>query len=204
MKGKKGFQLTATFLVILILTIVIFTGAIYFTQRFFSTAEEMRATIDRQTEAEIESLLFQEGSLVALPRFKKTIQRGKQGNFGLGVRNILEKTENFYVLVSFSRAFSPDEEVITTTDSDYIDTKWLLYNPGPYRIANNEFEMIPILANVDLSMAEGVSTQKGTYSFNICVISGTIPSGFDCSSPPKPLPPAVYTGKVYKMYVEVS
>ncbi|MBN2111749.1 hypothetical protein JW707_01485 [Candidatus Woesearchaeota archaeon] len=204
MKGKKGFELTATFLVILIITIVIFVGSIYFTKKFFSTAEEMRATIDRQTEAEIESLLFQEGSIVAMPMFKKAIVRGKQGAFWLGIRNILEKTENFYVLVKFSKAFSPDEEVIPTTDSDYINTKWLLYNPGPYTIENNAFEMVPVLANVDLSMADGVTTQQGTYSFNVCVISGTIPSGFDCASPPKPIPPSVYSGKIYKMYVEVS
>ena len=204
MKGKKGFQLTATFLVILILTIVIFTGAIYFTQRFFSTAEQMRATIDRQTEAEIENLLFQEGSLVAMPLFKKSITRGKQDTFGLGIRNILEKTENFYVLVSFSKGFTLEEEVIPTTDSEYINTKWLLYNPGPYQIANNEFQMIPILTSVDLSMAEGVGTQTGTYSFNVCVISGVIPSGFDCGNPPRPLPPSIYGGKIYKIYVEVS
>lgn len=203
MKGKKAFELTATFLVILILTIVIFTSSIYFTKKFFTTAEQMRATIDRQTEAEIEALLFQEGSLVALPLFKKTIVRGKQDNFGLGIRNILEKTENFYVYISFSKGFSPEEEIITTTDSEYINTKWLLYNPGPYQIANNEFEMVPILANVDLEMADGVTTQKGTYSFNVCVISGPPPSGFDCGSPQKPLPPAVYGGKIYKMYVEV-
>lgn len=204
MINKKGFELTATFLVILILTIVIFTGAIYFTKNFFSTAEQMRATIDQQTEAEIESLLYQQGSLVALPLFKKTVQRGKQTTFGLGVRNILEETKNFYVMVGFSKAFTEDEEIIPSADGSYIDTTWLLYNQGPYRIENNQIEMVPILANVDLEMAEGQPTQKGTYSFNICVISGTIPSGFDCANPPRPLPDNVYSGKVYKMYVEVK
>lgn len=204
MHGKKAFELSATFLVILILTIVIFTGSIYFTKRFFTTAEQMRATIDRQTEAEIEALLFQQGSIVALPMFKKTVVRGKHTTFGLGIRNILERTENFYVLVSFSKGFTPEEEIIPTTDSEYINTKWLLYSPGPYRIVHNQFEMVPILTNVDLRIAEGFATERGIYSFNVCVIAGPIPSGFDCSNPPKPLPPQVYGGKIYKLYVEVA
>lgn len=202
-KGKKAFELTATFLVILILTIVIFIGSITFTKKFFSSAEEMRGTIDRQTEAEIEALLYQEGSIVALPIFKKIIPRGRQGTFGLGVRNILERTETFYVQVVFSNGFTIEEDVMTEPDSDYINTKWLLYNPGPYSISNNQLEMIPILANVDLSSADGVITEKGIYSFNICVLAGSIPTGFNCASPPRPLPDSVYGGKVYKMYVEV-
>jgi len=164
----------------------------------------MRATIDRQTESEIEALLYQEGSIIALPAFKKAVQRGKQTTFGLGIRNILEKTENFYVLVSFSKGFDPNEEIIEGTDADFINTKWLLYNPGPYAVQNNKLEMIPILINADLNIAENVNTERGTYSFNVCVISGIIPSGFDCSNPPKPLPPEVYGGKIYKIYAEVA
>ena len=202
MRGKKAFELTATFLVILILTIVIFTGAIYFTKRFFTTAEQMRGTIDKQTQAEIEALLYQQGSIVALPTFRKTVSRGKQTTFGLGVRNILEETKNFYVVVSFSKAFTPDEEIITGPDSPYIDSKWLLYHQGPYSIPNNKLEMIPILVNADLEMADALTTEKGIYSFNICVLVGQ-PLGFDCANPPRPLPPHVYGDKIYKMYVEV-
>jgi len=204
MKGKKAFQLTATFLVILILTVVIFTGAIYFTRQFFSTAEQMRATIDRQTEAEIEQLLYQEGALVALPVFKKTTIRGKSDTFALGIKNVLERTGQFYVTIEFSKAFTPGEEIIPTADATYINTKWLLYSQGPYTIPNNKLEMIPVLIMADLKMAEGIATEKGTYSFNVCVFQGVIPSGFSCASPPRPLPPEIYGGKVYKIYLEVA
>ncbi len=203
MRGKKAFELSMTFLVILILTIVIFTGSIYFTKKFFSTAEEMRGEISRQTEADIEALLYQEGTLIALPVFKKTVKRGRQTTFGIGVRNILERTENFYVLVSFSKGFNLNEEIITGTDTTFINEKWLLYRQGPYSIPNNKLEMIPILTLGNMNMAEGVTTEKGIYSFNVCVIWGTIPTGFDCSNPPRPLPPDIYGGKIYKIYLEV-
>lgn len=202
MRGKKAFELSMTFLVTLILIIVIFTGSIYFTKKFFATAEEMRGEISRQTEADIEALLYQEGTLIALPIFKKTVRRGRQTTFGVGIRNILERTENFYVLVSFSKGFNPDEEIITETDTTFINEKWLLYSPGPYSIPNNKLEMIPILTLGNMNMAEGVTTEKGTYSFNVCVIAGTIPTGFDCGNP-RPLPPAIYGGKIYKIYLEV-
>lgn len=203
MKGKKAFELSMTFLVMLILIIVIFTGAISFTKKFFSSAEEMRATIDRQTEAEIEALLYQEGSLVAVPIFKKTVPRGQQASFGLGIRNIAGEASDFYVLISFSKGFTVEEEVIIGTDREYMNTKWLLYNPGPYRIENNKLEMIPILTMADLKISDTENTQRGTYAFNICVILGTIPTGFDCASPPRPLPPSVYGERIYKIYVEV-
>ena len=192
-----------TFLVILILTIVIFTGSIYFTKKFFSTAGVMRGEISRQTEADIEALLYQEGTLIALPIFKKTVQRGQQTIFGIGIRNILERPENFYVLVSFSKGFNPDEEIITETDTTFINEKWLLYSQGPYSIPNNKLEMIPILTLGNMNMAEGVTTEKGIYSFNVCVIAGTIPIGFDCGTPSRSLPPAIYGGKIYKIYLEV-
>ena len=203
MKGKKAFELSATFLVTLILIITIFTGSIYFTKKFFSSAEEMRATIDSQTEAEIEALLYQEGALVALPVFKKTVPRGQQASFGLGIRNVIGKENDFYVLISFSKGFAADESVIPGTDQNYINSKWLLYNPGPYTIKNNALEMIPIMAFADLKISDAETTSRGSYSFNVCVISGQIPSGFDCSNPQRPLPPEVYGGKIYKIYVEV-
>jgi hypothetical protein len=207
MKGKKGFELTATFLVTLILIIVIFIGSLYFTRRFFSTAEEMRAEIDAQTEAEIEALLYQEGALVAMPKFKKQVARGQSETFGIGIRNVLDQAKDFYVNVAFTTAFTIDEETITGTVPDHIDSTWLLYSQGPYTIQNNELQLVPILAHVDLSMGGGLTTEKGIYSFNVCVFGvdeGGSPPSFNCESPAKSqIPQLIYGGKIYKMYVEV-
>ena len=203
MKGKKAFELSSTFLVILIITIVVFTGSISFTKKFFASADDMRASIDSQTEADIQALLYQEGSLVAIPTFKKTIPRGQTDNFGIGIRNVAGDTMNFYALVSFSKGFTVNEEVIQGIDTEYMNSKWILYDSGPYLIQNNELEMIPIMALADLKVSDTQNTERGTYSFNICIIAGQIPSGFNCATPPRPLPPEIYSGKVYKFYVEV-
>ena len=84
-----------------------------------------------------------------------------------------------------------------------MNSKWILYDSGPYLIQNNELEMIPIMALADLKVSDTQNTERGTYSFNICIIAGQIPSGFNCATPPRPLPPEIYSGKVYKFYVEV-
>ena len=210
MRGKKAFELSATFLVMLILIIVIFVGAIYFTQKFFATAQEMRAEIEADTEAEIEALLYQEGSLVAMPKFKKQIQRGKGDVFGLGIRNVLDESRNFFVDITFTNAFTVNEDLIIDTSPAFIDSHWLLYNPGPYTIQNNELQLIPVLASVNLEMGQGITTERGIYSFNVCVFSGEVGQSITdmktvtCSSPQKSLIPTnVYGGKVLKMYVEV-
>jgi len=210
MKGKKAFELSATFLVMLILIIVIFVGAIYFTQKFFATAQEMRAEIEADTEAEIEALLYQGGDLVAMPKFKKKIQRGKGDTFGLGIRNILDESKDFYVHIAFTNAFTVNEELITGTSPSFIDSKWLLYSQGPYTIQNNELQLIPVLANVNLEMGEGITTEEGIYSFNVCIFKGDVGQSINdmdtvqCSAPHKNLIPTnVYGGKVLKMYVEV-
>jgi len=207
MKGKKGFELTATFLVTLILIIVIFMGSLVFTRRFFSTAEQMKAEIESQTEAEIEALLYQEGALVALPKFKKSIQIGKSDTYGLGIRNVLDDAKDFYVEIMFTKAFTIEEETIGDTEPNHINSKWLLFNEGPYLIQNNEIMMVPILANVDRLMGDKIPTEKGIYAFNVCVYSvneGQAKPTFECDNPTRSeIPGIIYGQKVHKMYVEV-
>ena len=187
MRGKKGFELSATFLVILIITIVIFTGSIHFTRKFFETANEMRGSIDRQTEAEIESLLFQQNQLTGIPTPTKTLKRDQQHIFGLGIRNVLESADTkFWVLVEFARAYTFDEVKFWEggplgQSLGYINNKWLLYSTGPYTIAPNTFEPITILGRVDDRIGENDPTQRGVYVFNVCVFTAD-PGGAPCSS----------------------
>lgn len=170
MKGKKAFELSATFLVILILTIVIFTGSIYFTKKFFASAQQMKGQIDQETEKEIESLLYNQNALVGLPMNTKEVQVGKSVTFGLGIRNTFEAQKGFYVRIDFARAYDRNEEVLSKPDSNYIEDKWVIYDEGPHPIRPNEFVSIPILMNVDTSMATGVVTERGaSYTFNVCV-----------------------------------
>lgn len=205
--NKRGFELSASFIVTLILVIVIFIGSIYFVQKFFFKAEEMKTEIERSTQEQIESLL-QAGSLVAIPINTKEIKAGGSGVFGLGVRNIGD-TKGFRVVVSFNKAINELGEVLFDESyADYINDKWLLYDSSEFFLDSNKLKTIPIAVSPDYRVGESEDTVSGTYLFNVCVFVDTgVSSESDCSvdafkySPDKA---KYYTKKMYSLMVNVK
>jgi len=173
--NKKGFELAIGFIVTLIITLVIFSGSIYFVGQFFKTATETQEEIDSQTEAEIQALLS-DGSPIAIPLSKKNLLRGKSDIIWLGIRNILDEETDFYTKVCLSNAFDVEENVITLAEAGYIETNWILYKEGPHTIGKDKFKTINLLFRVDDKFTfAGDGTQKGTYTFNVYVATSQIP-----------------------------
>lgn len=200
--NKKAFELSATIIVLLIISIVIFASGIILIKKFFGSAEEIRGEIERTTQAQIESLL-REGGIVAIPLNKKTIPRGNGAVFGLGVRNI-GSAGDFWVIAKFYKAFQPDDKTAILADADYINEHWLLYSEEPFSLSPNKFNMIPIAVSISSAIdALGTTTQAGTYVFNVCVFKGTPGEcdldAFSMSSFPENL----YSKKVYQIFAEV-
>ncbi len=173
---KKGFQLSATFIVILIIMIVIFVGSLYFLKQFFTGAQEIKAQIDYDTKAQIEELLREPGAKVAIPINKATLRGGQQKVFGLGIRNVGGPKE-FWVTVESGGAFKGAEAL--PVSQIHLEEKWLLYGEGPYQLEGNAYESIPIVVSVDDRMSASLSTESGTYVFNVCVWVGP-PAGHPC------------------------
>lgn len=178
--NKKGIELSINFIVILIISIIIFTGSIYMTKKFFSKAEEIRKDLDSGTEDQIYSLLS-DGSKVAIPVSRKDIKRGKSDVFGLGIYNVLKDEATFEVMIVFSKAYDRDETVILNSNQgDYINEKWIFSDARQYTLQNNEKVAVPILVKVDGKITEDVATKKGTYIFNVCVCKDSC--GGSCNS----------------------
>lgn len=172
-RGKKGIELSINFLVIIIISLVMLSLGIYLIRQFFVTTEEMRITIDTQTEAQISTLL-EHGELVALPINKKTIPSAKQAIFGLGILNIGESAE-FKVEIEFKEGYTKTGDLIPGVNG----TEWLFYSTELFHLAPNERKSdFPILVRVP-------ATPKGTYIFNINVTANDKQYG------------------IHKMYVEV-
>jgi hypothetical protein len=205
--NKKGFELSASFIVTLIIIIVVFIGSVYFVKEFFFKAEEMKAEIEHSTQEQIESLL-QGGSLVAIPINVKEIERGESSVFGLGVRNIGE-TKGFKAVVSFSTAINELGEVLfDETYSEYINRNWLLYDSNEFFLDSNKLKTIPIAVSPDFMVSESENTVPGTYLFNVCVfVDIGIAGETDCSldafkySSDKS---KYYTKKMYSLMVTVK
>ncbi len=181
MTRKASFQLSVNFLVILIICIAIFSFSVFILKKFFTQAETIKMTYDERTEQEIERLL-DDGSRIAIPFDKKTINNGDFKTFGIGVLNILNTGEsnNFMINVSFKKAFDKRNEPICDIMHGGIDMytvncgspeTWLQTTAGTptgqgvsirKTIKNNEQEKF--LLGVDVKNAPA-----GTYIFDLSV-----------------------------------
>ena len=57
LNNRKGIELSINFIVMLILGIAVFAGGLVFASKFFGHAENVRQSLDSQTEKQIEKLL---------------------------------------------------------------------------------------------------------------------------------------------------
>lgn len=203
MKNKKGFELSATVIVLLVITIVIFIGSLYFLKQFFSGAQEIKGEIERSTQEQIESLL-RSGDIVAIPINKKIMKKGAGSVFGLGLRNIGAK-KDFWVSVNFYRAFEIDGFTEIPADQFFMNDNWLLYSEGPYLLDSNELKLVPVSVTVGSAIDDySTSTKAGTYVFNACVFRGDTYMDCDLDAfKSTGFPEELYSKKVYQILVEV-
>lgn len=199
--NKRGMELSVGFMVILIITIIIFAGSLYFLRQFYVTTTEFREEIDRDTEEQLLALM-RDGSIVAVSMNKATLPVGKGDYFWIGIQNLLGAEKDFGLVVEFSNAFSPTETRITSADGTFINDRWIAYNPGPHAIKNNDHASIPIRIVVNREMNSGVTIEKGTFVFNVCVFDAT-----ESQVAPGPCDGTNldlwYTKKIYKIFIEV-
>ena len=185
MRKKRGaIQLSTNFIVMLILTIVVFAFGIVMISRIFSFAEDERLRLDQQTESMIEGALDR-GERVFIPRERRTVPAGDTKVFGMGILNVLGTGQDkFGILVKFHEAYDGDTRICsdpcptamnnallsateTTTPNGLIITK---------TIRNNEQEKFLIGVKVP------PSEDKGTYIYNVTVAydSDSPQNGIDC------------------------
>lgn len=176
MSRKAAIQLSANFLVIIIISIVVFGMGIYLVRRFVDVSEEKIFVMDQQMQDEIEGLL-DDGSKVAIPFDHKTIPNRQYGKFGVGLLNVIDReTADFKITVSFSKAFDGTLTVCDTTaispqscPGGYDPDAWLRsasQAEGPLVITKTlrKYEQEKFLIGVEVRDAE-----KGSYLFDVNV-----------------------------------
>ncbi|NQV09487.1 hypothetical protein HQ529_06575 [Candidatus Woesearchaeota archaeon] len=172
MNNKRAVELSMNFLVMIIISIAVLTMAIVFSKNLFTSAEEIRLDIDRETNERIESLL-DDGSRVVIPFTRKEVRRGDLGIFGVGVLNVVDKT-NFTMIVSLDSVFNNDKEDITTEARDNYIT--IVSANDPVEIDINEKHKFSF--GVDMAK----KAPSGTYLLDVKVlrenVSTTIPDVF--------------------------
>ncbi|HLF54128.1 MAG TPA: hypothetical protein VI612_00215 [Candidatus Nanoarchaeia archaeon] len=203
---KKGLEMSIGLIVVLILSVLIFSLSLYMVFNWFGKAEVLKAEIDKQTQEQIKAVLASGNTLVAIPIPIQQAKRGGSVNFGIGVRNVAE-ARDFSGAISFSGAYTPDGRSISVNE-EYLPKNWLgNFNViQTFSLKKNEQKLIPILIKVHTNVAEGVATPKGDYVFNVCLYPAPLKSD---GSPPAECTigqyqhsaDLFYTGKIYQVTV---
>ncbi len=141
---KRAFELSINFLVVMIISIVIFSLGIVFVKKIFTHADKTQAEYFEKYEREVQNLLCDADDLVCIP--KDTIDFGIDNEpvYGVVINNYLGTVKNFELVVSFNAYF--DESNTKICDSDSTSTPpvcsenpqgWEKHAVGTFDIANN-------------------------------------------------------------------
>ena len=168
MDKKGAIELSANFLVILIIAISVFGMGLRMTYKLITKAEEIREDVDESTQREIEEALTT-GEIVSIPLNRKKTGTGKSVIFGLGIFNS-ESTQEFTINMNFEKAFSNDKEEITYIVENSED-EWIQTTFGPYEINKNENRVVGLPVRVP-KKSGGEKTPSGTYIFKVEVSKG--------------------------------
>ncbi len=154
---KAAIGLSINTLVVVIISLVILSSGITLLYKFIGGATDIQEGLDQRTADQLDRLLVDQGKQVALPLHRETIDRGEDHIFGIGILNI-GGGEEFTIKVTLSRNVEENGEMGALSTNDVYD--WLLFDPGPHTIRENEHrkEGIQVIVPKD--------ALKGQYIFN--------------------------------------
>lgn len=110
-------------------------------------------------EERLDQLLSQ-GKQVATPLNTKTIKRGENKIFGVGVLNIKNRTTDFKITITPADAVNETGGEIKPKPHN---STWLRYDKSNFSLNSNEERLLSVLARVP------TDAPKGTYAFNVKV-----------------------------------
>ena len=150
-------------IVVLILSIVVFSFGVTMVFKFFQWGSEKTEEIDTETERQIMEAMRGGNDVVALSKKSTDTKPGIKTTIGLGINNILD-TSKFTARITFDEAYAPDDKTLLQVNKAETERKWLgsFRQQEPIQIEKDKFVAIPITINA-------ASSDKGTYVFNACV-----------------------------------
>lgn len=169
MMNRKGMELSINFIVALILAIVVFGFGLYFVQKVFHEAGEIKAQLDKDSEKNLNAMLDR-GEKVAFPVTSKDIKSGEVAIFGLGVLNVNSDKITFSVDISCSTYITKGGTELDSAANCAGD--WAA-NPQPFELTKNERKTIPI------AIQAPKGKPSGTYAFTVKVTYTESASGLE-------------------------
>ncbi len=172
--NRKGLELSVSVLVMLIISIVIFSYSMYFLYSLIKETPAIEKILDKQTEQAIEQMISQGTELVVIPYHSKTAEIGETVVYGLGLRNVNDEAKNFQLEMEFSKAFTHDMKLINDADPRKME-EWLGTNKRLDLGMVNAKQLIkePLGITVGEYISDTEPTVQGIYIFTVKIIDST-------------------------------
>ena len=165
MVGKKAVELSLNFIVILIISIILFGFGVKFISSLFKEAGDITELTVNELDEHISNLICEGSDRVCIGIERKTILKGKYDVFGLKILNIL-LDQNFVISVSPP---NPPNPIGYKKDNTPISSP-----PSPPLIINPPSRNVVIKQNEERSAGIGIGVPKnavsGTYILNVNII----------------------------------
>ena len=160
MPSKKAIELSLNFIIILVLSIIIFGFGVRFISKLSSQAIELQEVTTGELDERIGNLVCEGSDRVCVGIDRKTIRRTKFDVFGLKVINILD-SQNFDIIIS--RPFPSGY----TKNKQPIDADALVWNPKARSVFIEKNEE----KNLGIGIQVPANAVSGTYIFDIKIQS---------------------------------
>lgn len=161
---KKGLELSINFMVMLILTLVVFVGITFIAKNIVDSTYKVKAELDKETEQRLVDLITSGSDEVVIAFYQKEVKISKTENFGVGILNNLGSEMSFRLNVTGGIAVKSDG---TEIESDDWDKSWkYVYLSDIGTLKNNDYTTVPILIRVGNDAVRGA-----TYVINVKVES---------------------------------
>lgn len=154
---KKGLELSINFIVIIIISLIIFFFGARYIYKLGSEATTLQSMTVEELDRRISNLACEGSEKVCFGFDKKIIKRGKLGIFSLRIINILD-SQNFDVIVTrpSPRGYTKDGTAITNDD--------LIVKPASRSTYIKENEEKDLAIGVEVPKQNVLS---GTYIFDV-------------------------------------
>ena len=176
--NKKGMELSINFIVILIITLIVFGGCLYIAANLFKNIDKLKDQMDKQTQDRLESMITSGNEEVVIAFNKKEVKIGDAAIFGIGVLNTLGSQAEFSITIQPSQAFDiKGQQLPNFGPSDKGGWRYLASdNIGS--IENHDYKTRSIVLITSANPVQGA-----TYIFDVQVYYKTTPT-----STPTPYP----------------
>ena len=153
---KAAIELSLNFIVILIISIVIFGFGIKFISDLSSSAKDITAITTSELDDRISNLICEGSERVCVGKDRKTIKRTNFDVFGLKIVNILD-TQNFDIVVTRPTPSGYKQNNVGISNDN------LTWNPKSRSVVIEKNEE----KNLGIGIQAPPNAEPGTYIFNV-------------------------------------